>query len=206
MAAFTPSRPRPRAACPRQKQQPSHPPQTCWAWGRSSWRWAVVCCCQGQQTSRPPRLLRFAERVPDPSDRPVLPRHVLTIPLHHYRYNNNNIPPIRKNLQLTSHTRRKYVFAGWAGDRNVPWPSTPGNLQHSRRRLSELGRIHPSPEGRASPHQLHNKTIRDPQSPTAVSIFLFLVAGVASCEGPSSATTTVFFPRRSTATTASSPG
>jgi hypothetical protein len=32
----------------------------------------------------PPRLLRFAERVPDHSDRPALPRRVLTISLHHY--------------------------------------------------------------------------------------------------------------------------
>jgi hypothetical protein len=31
----------------------------------------------------PPRLLRFTERVPDPSDRPALPRRVLTILLHH---------------------------------------------------------------------------------------------------------------------------
>jgi hypothetical protein len=31
----------------------------------------------------PPHFLRFAERVPDPSDRPALPRRVLTIPLHH---------------------------------------------------------------------------------------------------------------------------
>jgi hypothetical protein len=76
----------------------------------------------------PPRLLRFAERVPDPGDRPALPRRVLTIPLHHCRYNNSNILPIRKNLQLTSHTRRKYVLAGSAGDQNVPWPSTPSNL------------------------------------------------------------------------------
>jgi hypothetical protein len=91
-----------------------------------------------------------------------------------------------------SHTIRKYVFAGRAGDRNVPWPSTPSNLQHWRQRLPELGRRHPSPEGRTSPHQLHSKTIRDPQPPTAVPIFLFLVAGAASREGPSLATTTGF--------------
>jgi hypothetical protein len=130
----------------------------------------------------------------------------LTILLHHCRYNSNNIPSVRKNLEVTSHTRRKYVFANRAGDRNILWPSTPGNLQHSRRRLPELGRRHPSPKGRARPHQLHNKTIRDPQSPTAVPIFLFLMPGAASCEGPSSVTTTSFFPRWPTTTTASSSG
>jgi hypothetical protein len=76
-------------------------------------------------------------------------------------------------------------------------------LQHSCRRLLELGRRHPSPEGCARPHQLHSKTIGDPQSPTAVPIFLFFVAGAASYEGPSSVTATGLFPRRSTA---SSPG
>jgi hypothetical protein len=47
------------------------------------------------------------------------------------------------------------------------------------------------------------KLIETPTPPTAVPIFLFLVTGVASCEGPSSVTSTNFFPRRSAA---SSPG
>jgi hypothetical protein len=116
---------------------------------RSRWWFATA---RGTRLCASPRLLRIAEMVPDPSDCPTLPRRILTILLHHCRYNSSNIPSIRKNLQLMSHTRRKYVFTGRAGDRNVPWPSTPGKLQHSRRRLPELGRRQPSPEGRASTH------------------------------------------------------
>jgi hypothetical protein len=119
----------------------------------------------------PPRLLRFAERVPDPSDRPALPRRVLTIPLHHYQYNSSNIPPIRKNLQLTRHTRRKYVFTGRAGDRNVPWPLTPGNLQHSRRRLPELGRRHPSPTAAQVPINSTAKRSETPPIPPMQYLF-----------------------------------
>ena len=129
----------------------------------------------------------------------TLLRSVFTVLIHHCRHNNSNIPSVRKNLQVTSHARRKEVFANRAGDRNILGPSTPGNLQHPRQRLPELGRRHPSPEGCARPHQLHSKTVGDPQFPTAVPSFLFLVAGAASCEGPSSVTATGLFPRRSTA-------
>jgi hypothetical protein len=48
------------------------------------------------------------------------------------------------------------------------------------------------------------KLSETPSPPTAVPIFLFLVAGAASCEGPSSVTATGLFPRRSMATAASS--
>jgi hypothetical protein len=122
----------------------------------------------------PPNPLGLAERIPDPNDRPALLCSVLTILLHHCRHNSRNILSVRENLQVTSHTRRKYVFASRAGDRNILWPSTPGNLQHSRRRLQELGRRHPSPEGRACPHQLHSKTIRDPHSPHCSTYFSLL--------------------------------
>jgi hypothetical protein len=64
-AAFAPSRPQPRAACPRQEQPPSHPPKTCWARGRSAWWPAMVCCCQGRQTS-PPHAF-FASRKGSPT-------------------------------------------------------------------------------------------------------------------------------------------
>jgi hypothetical protein len=50
----------------------------------------------------PPSHLDLAARVPDPSKRPMLPRRVLAILFHHFRYNNSNIPPVRKNLHLTS--------------------------------------------------------------------------------------------------------
>jgi hypothetical protein len=133
-------------------------------------RWWLAAA-RGGGLRASPRPLHLAHRVPDPSDCPALPRRILTILVHHRRYNSSNIPSIRKNLQLTGHTRRKYVLAGRMGNRNVPWPSTPGNLQHSRRRLPELGRGHPSPEGRASPHQLHCKTVRDPQPPLQYLFF-----------------------------------
>jgi hypothetical protein len=110
----------------------------------------------------PPRPLRPSLGQPD--DRPALLRSFLTILVHHYRHNSSNIPPIRKHRQVTNHARYKKVFAGHTGDRNVLRPPTPGNLQHPRQRLPELGRRHPSPGGRACPHQLHSKTIGDPQS------------------------------------------
>jgi hypothetical protein len=109
----------------------------------------------------PPRLLRPSLGQPD--DRPALLRSFVTILIHHCLHNSSNIPSIRKHSQVTNHARCKKVFAGRAGDRNVLRPPTPGNLQHPRRRLPELGRRHPSPRGRACPHQLHSKTIGDPQ-------------------------------------------
>jgi hypothetical protein len=126
-----------------------------------------------------PRPLCLADRVPDPCERPALLRRILTIFVHHCRYNNSNIPSIRKNLHLTGQTRRKYVLAGHPGNWNVTWPSTPGNFQHSRRRLPELGRRHPSPEGRTSTHQLHGKAIRDPQPPNG-STYFYLLSGQGS--------------------------
>jgi hypothetical protein len=186
-------------ACSHQRRQPSHSPTPCRAWGgrfRSRHRFATA---RGSSLRAPPCLFHLTHRIHDPDDRPAFLRSVLTVPLHHCRYNSSTIPPIRKNLQVASHARRKEVFASRAGDQNILGPSTPGNLQHSRRRLSELGRRHPSPEGCARPHQIHSKTIRDPHSPTAVPNFLFLVVGAASCEGPSSVTPTGFFPRQSAA-------
>jgi hypothetical protein len=109
----------------------------------------------------PPRSLRPSLREPD--DCPALLRSILAILVHHCRHNSSNIPSVRKHSQVMSHARCKKVFASRAGDRNILRPSTPGNLQHPRRRLPELGRRHPSPRGRACPHQLHSKTIGDPQ-------------------------------------------
>jgi hypothetical protein len=70
-------------------------------------------------------LLYLAERIREPNDHSTLLSSVLVILLHHCRYNNNNIPPVRKNLQVASHARRKEVFASRAGDRNILRPSTP---------------------------------------------------------------------------------
>jgi hypothetical protein len=150
----------------------------------------------GGSLRSPPRPLRPSFGEPD--DRPTLLRSFLAILVHHCRHNSSNISPVRKHSQVTSHARRKKVFAGRVGDRNVLGPSTPSNLQHPRRRLPELGRRHPSPGGRACSHQLHSKAIGDPSSPTAVPSFLFLVAGAASGVGSSSVTAAGFFPRRST--------
>ena len=116
----------------------------------------------GGSLRSPPRPLWPSLGQPD--DRPTLLRSFLTILVHHCRHNSSNIPSIRKHSQVTNHARCKKVFAGRAGDRNVLRPPTPGNLQHPRRRLPELGRRHPSPGGRACPHQLHSKTIGDPKS------------------------------------------
>jgi hypothetical protein len=128
----------------------------------------------------PPRA-RFTSRIGSPTlvTATALPRRILMILVHHCRYNCRYIPSVRKNLQLTGHTRCKYVLAGRTVNRNVPWPSTLGNLQHSRRRLPELGRRHPSLEGCASTHQLHSKTFRDPQ-PSHYSTYFSLLSGWGS--------------------------
>jgi hypothetical protein len=157
----------------------------------------------GSSLRAPPRPLRLARRVYHLDDGPTLLRSVLMVLVHHCRHNNSNIPSIRKHLQVACHAGRIEVFASRAGDRNILGLSTPGNLQHSRRSLPELERRHPSPKGCTCPHQIHSKTIRHPHSPTIVPNFLFLVAEVASCEGPSSVTPIGFFSRRSVA---SSPG
>jgi hypothetical protein len=65
----------------------------------------------------------------------------------------------------------KKVLASRAGDRNIPRPTTPGNPQHPSRRLPELGRRHPSPRGRACPHQLSSKTIGNPKSSHSCTYF-----------------------------------
>jgi hypothetical protein len=176
-----------------------HPSKTSWAQGRPASQSALACCCRRRQTSCPPHPLGLAERIPDPNNRPALLSSVLTILLHHCRHNSSNIPSVRENLQVTSHVRCKYVFASRTGDRNILWPSTPGNLQHSRRRLPELGRRHPSPGAAHVPIKSTAKLSETPTPPTAVPIFLFLVAGAASCVGPSSVMSTGFFPRRSAA-------
>jgi hypothetical protein len=157
----------------------------------------------GGSLRAPPRSLRFTPRIGEPDDRPALLRSILTILVHHCRHNSSNISSVRENLQSTSYTRRRHVFALCPGDRKILWPPTPGNLQHSRRRLPGFGRRHPSLGGRACPHQLHNKIIRHPLSPTIVPNFLCLVAGATSCDGPSSVPPIGFFSRRSAA---SSPG
>jgi hypothetical protein len=164
----------PGAACSRQRRQPSHLPTPSVPGGgrfRSRHQFATA---RGSNLHAPPRPLRLAHRIRDPDDRPTFLRSVLTVPLHHYRYNSSNIPSIRKNLQVTSHARRKEVFASRAGDLNILGPSTPCNLQHLRQRLLELGQRHPSPEGCARPHQLHSKTIGDPQSPHCSTYFSLL--------------------------------
>jgi hypothetical protein len=99
-----------------------------------------------------------------PDNRLALLCGSLAILVHHCRHNSNNIPPVRKHFPFTNHARCKKVFAGRAGDRNIPRPPTPGNPQHPRRRLPELGRRHPSPRGRACPHQFSSKTIGNPKS------------------------------------------
>jgi hypothetical protein len=116
----------------------------------------------GNSLRSPPRPLRPSLRQPD--DRLALLRSSLTILVHHCQHNSINIPSIRKHSPVTNHARCKKVFAGRAVDRNILRPPTPGNLQHPRRRLPELGRRHPSPVGRACPHQFPSKTIGNPQS------------------------------------------
>jgi hypothetical protein len=109
----------------------------------------------------------------------------------------------KENLQSTNYTRRRHVFALCPGDRKILWPSTLGNLQHSRRRLPELVRRHPPP---GAVHVSINSTTKLSDTlffPTMIPNFLFLVTGAASCDGPSSVPPIGFFPRRSAA---SSPG
>jgi hypothetical protein len=149
----------------------------------------------------PPRPLRPGLREPD--DRPTLQRSLLPILVHHCRHNNSNIPSVRENLQSTSYTRRRHAFTLCPGDRKILWPPTPGNLQHSRRRLPELVRRHPPP---GAAHVSINSTTKLSDTlffPTTVPNFLFLVTGAASYDGPSSVPTIGFFPRWSAA---SSPG
>jgi hypothetical protein len=119
----------------------------------------------GSSLRAPPRPFRLVHGIYHPDDRPALLRSVLTVLVHHCRHNSSNIPSVRKHPQVMSHARHKKVFASHVGDQNVLGLPTPGNLQHPRRRLLELGRRHPSPEGCARPHQLHSKTIGDPQFP-----------------------------------------
>jgi hypothetical protein len=104
----------------------------------------------GGRLHDPPCHLDLAARVPDPRERPTFLRRILAILFHHYRYNSSNIPPVRKNLHLTSQSRCTNVLAGRPGDRNIPRPATPGNLHHSHGRFPELGRRHHLPGSRAS--------------------------------------------------------
>jgi hypothetical protein len=114
----------------------------------------------GSSLRSPPLPLRPGLMKPD--DRLALLRSSLTILVHHCRHNSSDILPIRKHFPVTNHARCKKVFTGRAGDRNILRPLTPGNPQHPRRKLPELGRRRPSPRGRACPHQLPSKTIRNP--------------------------------------------
>jgi hypothetical protein len=91
----------------------------------------------GSSLRSPPLPLRPGLMKPD--DRLALLRSSLTILVHHCRHNNSSIPPVRKHFSITNHARCKKVFAGRAGDRNILRPPTPGNPQHPRRRLPELG-------------------------------------------------------------------
>jgi hypothetical protein len=116
----------------------------------------------GRSLRNPPLPLWSGFMKPD--DRLALLRSSLAILVHHCRHNSSNIPPVRKHFPLTNYARCKKVFAGCAGDRNIPRPPTPGNPQHPRRRLPELERRHPSPRGRACPHQFSGKTIGNPKS------------------------------------------
>jgi hypothetical protein len=76
----------------------------------------------GSSLRAPPRLLHLVERIPNPNDRPSFLRSILTVVLHHCRYNSSNIPSVRKNLKVTSHARRKEVFTSHTGDRNILGP------------------------------------------------------------------------------------
>jgi hypothetical protein len=116
----------------------------------------------GSSLRSPPLPLRPGFMKPD--DRLALLCSSLAILVHHCRHNSSNIPPVRKHFPFTNHVRCKKVFTGRAGDRNILRPPTPGNPQHTRRRLPELGRRHPSPRGRACPHQFSSKTIGNPKS------------------------------------------
>jgi hypothetical protein len=60
------------------------------------------------------RPLRLAHGVDHPDDRPALLRSILTVLVHHCRHNSSNIPSVRKHSQVTSHARRKEVFASRA--------------------------------------------------------------------------------------------
>jgi hypothetical protein len=115
----------------------------------------------GSSLRSPPLPLRPGFMKSD--DRLTLLCGSLAILVHHCRHNNNNIPPVRKHFPCTNHARCKKVFTGRTGDRNILRPPTPGNPQHPRRRLPELGRRHPSPRGRACPHQFSSKTIGNPK-------------------------------------------
>jgi hypothetical protein len=62
--AFAPLQDRPRVACPRPNQQPSHPPKPCWARGQPVSQPALACYCQGRQTSLLPALSSPREKDP----------------------------------------------------------------------------------------------------------------------------------------------
>jgi hypothetical protein len=126
----------------------------------------------GRSLRSPPLPLRPSFM--QPHSRLAFLRRPLAILVHHCRHNSSDIPPVRKNSPLTNHARCKSVLVSRAGDRNIPRPTTPGNPQHPSRRLPELERRHPFPRGRARPHQLSSKTIRNPKSShssTSFSLF-----------------------------------
>jgi hypothetical protein len=128
-------------------------------------RWHRLATARGSSLRAPPRPLRLARRICHPDDGPALLRSILTVLVHHCQHNSSNMSSVRKHLPVACHAGRIEVFASRAGDRNILGPSSPSNLQHSRRGLPELGRRHPSPEGYACPQQIHSKTIRHPHSP-----------------------------------------
>jgi hypothetical protein len=160
---------------------------------------ASAGCRRGRQ---PSRSLRFTPRIGEPDDRPALLRSILAILVHHCRHKSSNIPSVRENPQSTSHTRRRHVFALSPGDRKILWPPTPvtSNICAEDSRSSSEDILPPGPHMSPSTPQQNYQT---PLSPTIVPNFLFLVAGAATYEVPSSVPPIGFFPRRSAA---SSPG
>jgi hypothetical protein len=164
---------------------------------------APACYCWRQQPSRSPRPLRLTCRICHPDDGPTLLRSVLTVLVHHYRHNSSNIPSVRKHLQVTCHAGRIEVFASRAGIETFLGhrPPVTSNIRAEDSRSS--GEDILPPRAAHVPIKSTAKLSDTPIPPTIVPNFLFLVAGAASCEGPSSVTAIVFFPRRSVA---SSPG
>jgi hypothetical protein len=135
---------------------------------------------RGGRLRASPRLLCLAERVPDPSDRPALLSRILTILLHHYRYNSSNIPSIRKNLQLTSHTRRKYVFTGRGGiEMFLGHRPSVTLIIRAEDSLSSGEDILP-PRATQVPINSTAKQSETPNPLAAVPNFLFFMAGAAS--------------------------
>jgi hypothetical protein len=173
--------------------------------GFRSRRW--LAAARGGRLCESPCLLGLATRVPDPSECSALPRRVLMIFIHHYRYNNSNIAPIRKNLQLTSQSGCKHVFASRPGDRNIPRPATQVTSSICAKDSRSSGEDILPPGAAQVPNKSTTKRSETTNPSAAVPSFLFLVvaAGAAPREDPSSTVAAAIFPRRSTTLASSSP-